>query len=1015
MAVWNDPTLPSNDVRSVRGRQRALATASSAVLLFAAQSAFAQTAPNDATAIDEVVVTGSLISRPDYAANSPVVSVTTEALENTGQITVESALTQLPQFSGGFGQSNTASTGTGLNGGQSYATLRGLGSKRTLLLLDGKRLQPSNPDGSVDLNTIPEALIGNVEVITGGASTAYGSDATAGVVNFRLKRDFSGLTLNTQYGISNYGDGDSYRYNATGGGRFDEGRGRAILSMDFSRRDRAKRRERPWYSDRLPQTGNAASYNGSAVFAGNEPTLAAVNAIFAGKYGLTPFTTTNNSRLFGGGAQIGFNTDGTLFTANGVPVKNFKEPQTDDAYLVDSGNTIYGPSQQMKFGFTGGDLQTDMKRYSAFGRVDYDLTETIEAFAQFSYTTYKQTAIVNTTLSNNIYLQSIPYNNPFLPADLRAILASRANPTADFQFHKAFNAIGNRYQGYEYDVWQMMAGLTGKVGIKDWSWEAYAATSSSAFENSQTGGLSLSRVNKLTYSPTGGTDICAGGLNLFGNFPISEACANYIKRDTLNTTDMKQRIAAATVQGALFDLPAGEVRFAAGASYRYNSFIYDSDDALNQPDGTSDIIGFAVLRDSEGSVKTKELYGELLVPLLKDIPFIQELNLDLGYRFSDYDSIGGAHTYKADVEWSVTDFLRLRGGYNRAIRAPSVGELFAPVSTGSVSIGNPGANVVSGDPCDVRSSFRLGADRDKVRALCITQGVTPAIIDGYIGTAQVFPLTGGNPDLEEETADTWSFGTVVRSPFDHPLLSNLTVSVDWYKIDVSDAIGVLSVVQSVQYCFNVGGSNPTYDPKNYYCSLLSRARTGALEAPTSQPLLNLAQFNVSGIDVQLDWKAELSDVGIPVEGRLAFRSAVSFLDKFEVQALPGAAVYDFAGTIGTSVESNAGIAHPEFKAITSLTYSRDNGSIGVTWRYIDKMKHSNFVTSPTTAPPGISAYNAFDINARYSLPWDTDVRVGITNLFNKAPPPYGSTPETYDSSSYDVVGRYFFMSLTKKF
>lgn len=1014
MAVWNDPTLLSNASRNVRSRHRILATASSAVLLFAAQSALAQTA-TEATAIDEVVVTGSLIARPDYAANSPVVSVTAEALENTGQITVESALTQLPQFSGGFGQSNTSSTGTGLNGGQSYATLRGLGSKRTLLLLDGKRLQPSNPDGSVDLNTIPEALIGNVEVITGGASTAYGSDATAGVVNFRLKRDFSGLTLNAQYGISNYGDGDSYRYNATAGGRFDDDRGRAILSMDFSRRDRAKRRERPWYSDRLPQTGNAASYHGSAVFAGNEPTLAAVNAIFAGKYGLTPFTTTNNSTRFSGGAQIGFNTDGTLFTANGVPVRNFKEPQTDDAYLVDSGNTIYGPSQQMKFGFTGGDLQTDMKRYSTFGRFDYDLTDTIEAFGQFSYTTYKQTAIVNTTLSNNIYLQSIPYNNPFLPADLRAILASRANPTADFQFHKAFNAIGNRYQGYEYDVWQMMAGLTGKVGIKDWSWEAYAATSSSAFENTQTGGLSVSRVNKLTYSPTGGTDICAGGLNLFGNFPISEACANYIKRDTLNTTDMKQRIAAATVQGALFDLPAGEVRFAAGASYRYNSFTYDSDDALNQPDGTSDIIGFAVLRDSDGSVKTKELYGELLVPVLKDLPFIQELNLDLGYRYSDYDSIGGAHTYKADVEWSVTDFLRLRGGYNRAIRAPSVGELFAPVSTGSVSIGNPGANVVSGDPCDVRSSFRLGADKDKVRALCITQGVTPAIIDGYIGTAQVFPLTGGNPDLHEETADTWSFGAVIRSPFDHPLLDSLSVSVDWYKIDVSDAIGVLSVVQSVQYCFNVGGSNPTYDPKNYYCSLIARARTGAIEAPTSQPLLNLAQFNVSGVDVQLDWKAELSDMGIPFEGRLAFRSAVSFLDKFEIQALPGAAVYDFAGTIGTSVESNAGIAHPEIKAITSLTYSRDNGSIGLTWRYIDKMKHSNFVTSPSTAPPGISAYNAFDINARYSLPWDTDVRLGITNLFNKAPPSYGSTPETYDSSSYDVVGRYFFMSLTKKF
>lgn len=1010
MANWNDPNVS----RALWGKRRILATASAAVLAFVAQSAQAQ---EEGTAVDEIVVTGSLIARPDYAANSPVVSVTNEALENTGQLTVESALTQLPQFSGGFGQSNTSSTGTGLNGGQSYATLRGLGSKRTLLLLDGKRLQPSNPDGSVDLNTIPEALIGNVEVITGGASTAYGSDATAGVVNFRLKRDFSGLTVGVQYGVSEYGDGDSYRANVVGGGRFAEDRGRAVLAVDYSRRDRAKRIERPWYSNRLPQTGNAASYHGSAVFTGNEPTLAAVNSIFAGKYGLTPFTTTNNSTLFAGGAQLGFNTDGTLFSANGVPVKNFREPETDDAYLVDSGNTIYGLSQQMKFGFTGGDVQSNMKRYSAFGKFDYEVSENVNAFAQFSYTTYEQLAIVNTTLSNNIYLQSIPYNNPFIPADLRTILASRARPTADFQFHKAFNAIGNRYQGYEYDVWQIMGGLTGKVGIKDWTWEAYGSTSSSAFVNTQEGGISSSRLNQLTYAADGGRSICTGGLNLFGDFPISASCANYIMRDTLNTTDMKQRVVSATMQGGAFELPAGDVRFAVGASYRDNSFVYKPDDALNQPNGTSDILGFAVLRGSEGKVKTKEFFAELLVPIVKDLPFVKEFNLDLGYRYSDYNSIGGAHTYKADFEWSVVDSFRLRGGYNRAIRAPSVGELYAPVSTGSVSIGNPGRNVVSGDPCDVRSSFRAGADAAKVRALCITQGISTAIIDGYIGTAQVFPLTGGNPDLEEEVADTFSFGAVYRSQFEQPLLSDFQVSLDWYKIDVAEAIGVLSVVQSVQYCFNVGGSNPTYDPTNYYCSLLKRAGTGALEAPTTQPLLNLAQFNVTGVDLQFDYKANLSDFGIPGDdpGMISLRTAISYLDKFEIQSLPGAAIYNYAGTIGASVESNAGITHPKWKSITTLTYAKDKGSIGLTWRYIDGMKHNTFVTSQATAAPGVKPYNVFDMNVRYSFPYETDVRVGITNLFNEAPPSYGSTPETYDSATYDVSGRYFFFSLTKKF
>ncbi len=1005
-----DTASPSADIREIEAAN----TASNAPVNAEDQiRATADSGSEDAR--EDIVVTGSLIARPDYKANSPIVSVTKEALEGTGQITVERALSQLPQFTGGFGQNNSGSTGTGLNGGQSYATLRGLGSKRTLLLMDGKRLQPSNPDGSVDLNTIPEALIGNIEVITGGASTTYGSDATAGVVNFRLRRDFTGLTLNGQYGLTNYGDGATYRLTSTFGGNFANDRGRAVISLDYSKRDRAKRRERPWFSDRTPQTGNAASYHGSAVFTGNEPTLASVNSVLA-SYGVRPLVVSNGSLRYSGGAQIGFNTDGTLFTANGVPALNFREPQTDDAYLVDSGNTIYGPSQQMKFGFTGGDLQTDMERYQFFGRANYEISDDIDAFGQFNYTTYDQSSIVNTTLSNNVYLQSIPVTNPFLPADLRRILATRSNPTADFQFHKAFNAIGNRGQGFSYDVWQVMGGLSGKVGVGDLTWEIYGSTSSSKFDNTQTGGLSLRRVNQLTYSRTGGTDICQGGLNLFGNLPISASCAEYIKRDTLNTTEMRQDVVQGTVQGSLFDLPAGKVRFAIGESWRKNSFKYKSDDALDQPDGTSDIIGFSVLRSSAGAVDVGEIFGELLVPLLQDIPAIKQLNLDLGYRFSNYSSIGSAHTYKADVDWEVMTSLRLRGGYNRSIRAPSVGELFAPISTGSISIGNPGANVVSGDPCDVRSSFRAGPNSAQVRALCLSQGIAESTYSGFIGTQQIFPLTGGNPDLEEETADTWSVGAVIDSPFTDPMFSRMQLSVDYYKINVTDAIGVLSVVQSVQNCFNVGGTNPTYDRNNYYCTLLARSPQGPLEPPTTQPLLNLGSFGVSGVDVQFDWRMPLSGVGMSDgAGNVNLRTVVSYLDSFDIQALPTSSTINYAGTIGASVETNAGITHPKWKSNTSLTWSNEGASFGITWRFIDKMKFFTAVTAPATAPPGISAYHAFDLSASYVLPYDIGFRAGVTNVFNKAPPSYGSTPETYDASTYDTVGRYFFTSLTKKF
>ena len=273
--------------------RRTILASACAYAALSAGVAMAQEAPADdgeeqVSQVSDIVVTGSRIARRDYASNSPLSSVTAEAIENTGQITVEKALTQMPQFAGAMGQSTSGSSSTALNGGQAYASLRGLGSKRTLLLLDGKRLQPSNPDGSVDLNIIPEALIGNVEVITGGASTAYGSDATAGVVNFRLKRDIQGVTVASQYGISDYGDGESFRLSVTAGDRFADDRGRAVISLDYSMREVALQAERDYYFTRNRQSSTAIISQGTAWFGSNRPTINAVNEIFVGQYGTAP-------------------------------------------------------------------------------------------------------------------------------------------------------------------------------------------------------------------------------------------------------------------------------------------------------------------------------------------------------------------------------------------------------------------------------------------------------------------------------------------------------------------------------------------------------------------------------------------------------------------------------------------------------------------------------------------------------------------------------------------------------
>ncbi len=474
-------------IQAGRAARRSMLAGACAYAALSAGAALAQETPLEVEGeetiaqVSDIVVTGSRIARRDYSSNSPLTSVTSEAIENTGQITVEKALTQMPQFAGAMGQSTAGSSSTSLNGGQAYASLRGLGSKRTLLLLDGKRLQPSNPDGSVDLNIIPEALIGNVEVITGGASTAYGSDATAGVVNFRLKTDVQGITVASQYGISDYGDGESFRLSVTAGDRFAEGRGRAVISLDYSMRERAFQSERDYYFRRNRESNTAIIAQGSALFGSNRPTLAAINDIFVGQYGTAPVAGTGG--FYNG--QLGFNTvDGTLFNlAGSSPVMNLRDAETDGSFLSAGGNN-------MLYGWTGNIVQNDNERYSLFTRVDYEVTPNIDGYIQGSLTSYESEGVFNPTLAGLAYALTVPVSNPYISNDFRYILNSRADPDADFTFWKDLEFAGPRLQNYAYDVYQFIGGLSGQVGIKDWTWEAYASASRAKFLNTQVGGVS---------------------------------------------------------------------------------------------------------------------------------------------------------------------------------------------------------------------------------------------------------------------------------------------------------------------------------------------------------------------------------------------------------------------------------------------------------------------------------------------------------------------------------------------
>ncbi|MBS0332996.1 MAG: TonB-dependent receptor plug domain-containing protein, partial [Proteobacteria bacterium] len=400
--------------------------ASAGMVLFAPAMAAAQSpsapagaAPSATVTAEEVVVTGSRISRQDYSAETPIVTIGQGAVERTGSPTLDTALKEQPQFTASTG-STTNSSG---NGGQANIQLRGLGRQRTLVLMDGRRLPPSNADGSVDINTIPSALIENVEIITGGASAVYGSDAVAGVVNIRMKHHFDGLEVDAQAGESGHGDANTYKLSIAGGGDFQDGRGSNVFSAEYSQRDSIVLADRGWTTG---ANRDSVLPDGLVSFATNAPTQAAIDSVFA-KYGVA-------AGVVKAANSFGFNADGSLFST-GLTIQNYKGSQDPSLYHF-TATAVQAEGRQYRY------LQLPLKSYSVFDRASYDITPDLHAFAQFYFTNEVASTRLNPLpgpSSATAGIPLVPVTNPFIPADLKTLLASRANPTAAFALTKRFD------------------------------------------------------------------------------------------------------------------------------------------------------------------------------------------------------------------------------------------------------------------------------------------------------------------------------------------------------------------------------------------------------------------------------------------------------------------------------------------------------------------------------------------------------------------------------------------------
>lgn len=999
-----------------------LVTFASAAMAPAAFAQEAAAAENGET----IVITGSRIARQDYVANSPIVTVDADDLTATGVTTLDTLLNQMPQFVPGINQSSNNPS----NGGQANLQLRGLGSNRTLVLMNGRRVVPSNASGTVDVNILPSQLVKSVEVITGGASATYGSDAIAGVVNFILRDDFKGFEVSSEFGQTERGDGNSESVSFAAGGNFEDGRGRAMLMLSYNRRDDIYNGTRPFSSI---SGASGASPLGNLVFdTNNLPTLASVQAAVPGA---------------GVGDTFGFNNNDTLFSYVGR--KDFVSPGGIDF----DGFGRPGPLFSNDFAYNTGALNLlvlPQTRYNAFATVDYDINDNATVYGNFLFTQYESYQELAASPAASTTGFRVPVSNPFIPAELRSVLATRANPLGSFRLDKRFVALGARRGGELYDVFQITTGVKGDVGVSDWTYDVYASLGRVDRTTTQTGNVSRSAVQNLLNATNGGTSLCAGGFDWYGQTTLSKACKDYIGRTSKNLAINEQRNVEASVQGGAFDLPAGEVRFAAGLSYREDSFTFLADGSLsaalsvqpciataayvgttlaqtacagaassstsatgNPPLSGNDIAGFNPSANLAGTVDVKEGFVEVLVPLLKDLPAVRELNMTLAARQSDYSTVGNLSTYKADLDWTVVDGVRLRGGYQRAIRAPSVGELFSPSLLGFPSIGAPvssaGAAQKSGDPCDVRSGYRstsgtnLAATTNaQVKALCLAQGVAASVIDTYTYTNQQVPgYSGGNPNLAEETATTYSVGAVWQSQFSNPLLERLSASVDYYNIELQDGVGTISANLMIQQCYNSNGtSNPTYSASNFYCTLFSRdPLSGSIINPQSTNQ-NLATTRVEGVDFQVDWAYDIGP------GTVDLSWVGTKLENAESQPLPGGAFISSASTIAAATAS----AYPEWKWMTSANYRFGDFRVGARWQHIGEMVNYN------NKADEIPAIGYFDLIGAWNITDNVTIRANINNVLDEQPPIYSpSVQANTDPSTYDVLGRRFTVGATLRF
>ncbi|WP_242528408.1 TonB-dependent receptor domain-containing protein [Novosphingobium sp. PY1] len=1013
-------------------------------------SAFAQDAAEDTSSGgDVIIVTGTRIVAPNQTAIAPITTVTSDDITLSGTTRTEDLLNSLPQV--------LASQSSGLaNGatGTAQVDLRGLGPSRTLVLINGRRLMPGDPNdatngSAADLNFVPAALVKRVDVLTGGASATYGADAVAGVVNFVMDTDFEGFKIDANYGLYTHNnrnslvppllddrqnagfsgfdyptgtsaDGGQYDVTAVFGAGFDDGRGHLTAYAGYRKTRPVLQRKRDYSACTIQANdGSAGGFNSDAPLqCGGSLTNSIGTVIYYDT------TTDGNGNVTGttstiGGLGAGSFTRGLVQRYNYAPLNYFQRPD---------------------------------ERYTAGVFADYEINEAIHPYMEFMFMDDRTLAQIAPSgdFGNTL---TINCDNPLMSAAQQAAVCTPQNTvlgylgtfpvvqslydtlspdsqanvdnnpaapgTAFFQLLRRNVEGGARISDLQHTAFRTVIGSRGELG-KAWSYDAYYQYGRTNYKQVYKNEFSIARVrNALNVVTDGsGNPVCASALNgtdpncvpfdIFSGNPITADQLNYLNATGIITGQTSQQVLSASVTGLLGEygvqspLASDGVNIALGVEYRRDSLELTADNAFN----TGDLTGQgAPTVDTSGSYKVTEFFGEIDIPVIQD-SFVYNLSFNGGYRYSHYSVSNGrtfnTDTFKVGVDFAPVSDVRIRAGYNRAVRVPNIQELFAPqiVALDGVT-----------DPC---AGFTLTAADVGCLAqgLSIGQRVTLNPAQQYNGTI------GGNPNLTPEKATTKTLGIVVQPN----MIPRLSLSIDWFDIKVKNAIQQFGADAILASCVN--------DVNLDACALIQRNPAGSLWLTSDGNVVDI-QNNVGGVktrgyEFNGNWSTEIGSTGT-----LSFSLVGTLLDKFVVDDGLNP-TYDCVGYYGPTCTS----PRPKWRHKFRTTFKMANGfGASVQWRHTSSVKVEYLNPSTTLASDAydqdlkIKSQDYFDLTLTYDIGDHLQWRLGATNIFDKQPPLITNGSSNFGASAcastvcngntypgtYDALGRYVFTGVTMNF